>query len=217
MSAPAPPPEVPRTAREIAGRYDAFARRYALLDRLEPLTGLRGLRRRHLRAARGEVLVVAAGTGMDLRYLWHARRLVATDISPGMLAIAAGRVAGSGREAALCVMDAQGLAVRDASFDTVVSSLSLCTIPDPVAALREMVRVCRPDGQVLLLEHGLSDRRWLARRQRRRDPVRARNLGCHINREPHQLAIAAGLRLTQLRRVLFGTHYLITAAPPPQR
>jgi ubiquinone/menaquinone biosynthesis C-methylase UbiE len=203
----------PTSAREIAGRYDAFARSYALLDRLEPVTGLRRLRRRLLAAARGEVLLVAAGTGMDLRVLPLVRRILLTDISPGMLAVAAERAARSGRPVASAVMDAESLALRTGSFDTVVSSLSLCTIPDPVAALREMKRVCRPDGVLLLLEHGLSHHRWLANYQRRRDPAHALSLGCHVNRDPLSLSAAAGLRATQVRRALFGTHYLIEANP----
>lgn len=220
-------PSAPTTARDIAGRYDAFARSYALLDRLEPVTGLRRLRRRLLAAASGEVLLVAAGTGMDLRALPPVPRILLTDISPGMLDVAAQRAAsvrgaavrgaggraGSGGQVACAVMDAQALALRADSFDTVVSTLSLCTIPDPLAALREITRVCRPDGRVLLLEHGLSHHGWLARYQQRRDPAHARSLGCHINRDPLALATSAGLRPDRVRRVLFGTHYLIEARP----
>jgi ubiquinone/menaquinone biosynthesis C-methylase UbiE len=206
-------PNPPVTAREIAGRYDSYARRYAALDRLEPVTGLRRLRRRLLAAARGEVLLVAAGTGMDLRVLPPVPRILLTDISPAMLDVAARRAAAAGRPVACAVTDAQSLGLRDASFDTVVSTLSLCTVPDPVAALREMARVCRPDGLLLLLEHGLSDRGWLARYQRRRDPAHARSLGCHVNRDPLGLSATAGFDLIRVRRVLLGTHYLIEARP----
>ena len=208
-------PQPPTTSREIAARYDAFAHRYAALDRLEPVTGLRWLRRRHLAGARGDVLVIAAGTGMDLRALAHVTRPVLTDISPGMLAVAARRATTARRDVACLVMDAQALALRGGSFDTVVSTLSLCTFPDPVAALREMARVCRPDGRVLLLDHGLSHLPWLARYQRRRDPAHARRLGCHVNRDPVALTVTAGLRPVRVRRVLLGTHYLIEASPPP--
>lgn len=203
----------PTTGPEIGRRYDAFARRYALLDRLEPLTGLRQLRRRHLAAARGEVLVIAAGTGLDLRALPSGSRVILTDISPGMLAVAGQRAAEAGRDVSCAVMDAQMLALPDAAFDTVVSSLALCTFPDPVAALREMQRVCRPDGRVLLLDHGLSHLRWLARFQQRRDAAHSRSLGCHINRDPLALVRAAGLHPVRVRRVLLGTHYLIEASP----
>jgi ubiquinone/menaquinone biosynthesis C-methylase UbiE len=209
-------PAAPTTTGEIAGRYDDFSRKYALLDRLEPLTGLAWLRRRHLATARGRVLVVAAGTGMDLRALSGADRVVATDVSRNMLAVAAGRAGRDRRDAEFAVMDAQALALRDGSFDSVVATLSLCTFPDPVAALREMARVCRPDGRVLLLDHGLSNRRWLARFQHRRDAAHSRPLGCHVVRQPDQLVPAAGMEITRMRRVIFGTFYLIDARPGSQ-
>jgi ubiquinone/menaquinone biosynthesis C-methylase UbiE len=204
---------VPGTTGEIARRYDAFARWYARLDLLDPLTGLRWLRRRHLARARGDVLVVAAGTGMDLKPISATGRLTAVDISPRMLAVAAARAARAGRAVGWGVMDAQALALAGGSFDTVVSTLSLCTFPDPVAALREMARVCRPNGRILLLDHGVSNRPWLARSQQQRDAAHARKLGCHLTRDPHQLALQAGLRPRDVRRVVFGTHYLIEAAP----
>jgi ubiquinone/menaquinone biosynthesis C-methylase UbiE len=204
----------PTTTGDIATRYDAFARRYALLDLLDPVTGLRRLRRGLLRCAHGTVLVVAAGTGMDLRALPTVDRIVATDVSRGMVDVAAGRAARRRREVTFALMDAQAMALRPQSFDTVVATLSMCTFPDPVAALREMARVCRPDGRVLLLDHGLSDRRWLARRQQRRDSAHARALGCHITRRPDEMVAAAGLQLIRIRRRVFGTFYLIEAAPP---
>jgi ubiquinone/menaquinone biosynthesis C-methylase UbiE len=211
-------PSTPTTTGDIATRYDAFARRYALLDLLDPVTGLRRLRRGLLRSAHGTVLVVAVGTGVDLRALPAVDRILATDVSRGMVDIAAGRVTRRRhREVAFALMDAQALALRPGSFDTVVATLSMCTFPDPVAALREMARVCRPGGRVLLLDHGMSDRRWLAHRQQRRDSAHARALGCHLDRRPDELVAAAGLETIRIRRKVFGTFYLIEAAPPDGR
>ncbi len=90
--------------------------------------------------------------------------------------------------------DAEALPFSDESFDTVVSSLSTCTFPDPVAALKEMARVCRPQEKVLLLEHGRSDREWLGRWQDRHADQFAKPLGCHWNREPLQLVRKANLK-----------------------
>jgi ubiquinone/menaquinone biosynthesis C-methylase UbiE len=209
----------PATTGEIAQRYDAYSRRYALQDLLEPVTGLRWLRSRHLAAARGRVLVVAAGTGMDLPALTSARRVVATDISPGMLAVAARRAgrARRGPVVSFALMDATELAMRAGTFDTVVATGSLCTFLEPVEALREMARVCRRDGRVLLLDHGLSDRPWLARRQHRRDARHSRSLGCHLTRQPPLLAATAGLEVVRVRRRVFGTFYQVEAAPATPR
>ena len=100
-----------------------------------------------------------------------------------------------------------------ASFDSVVSSLTTCTFPNPVAALQEMARVCRTDGRVLLLEHGRSDREWLGRWQDRRADRHAQQLGCHWNREPLKLVREAGLKVSKSQRLFFGVFHTIDAEP----
>lgn len=201
------------TAEEIRRAYDAFARWYDLAEVLPELLLLRRLRRRLLRRARGEVLEVAAGTGRNLPFYPPECRLTLVDLSPGMLAVARRRAAGLGRDVTFLVGDAQALDFPDAHFDTVVSTLSTCTFPDPVAALREMARVCRKDGRILLLEHGRGDRPWLARWQDRTAAAHARRLGCHWNRDPLALARQAGLNVVVLRQYAFGMIYLMEATP----
>jgi ubiquinone/menaquinone biosynthesis C-methylase UbiE len=89
--------------------------------------------------------------------------------------------------------DAQELPFRDETFDTVVSALSTCTFPDYVTAFREMRRVVRPGGQILLLEHGRSEVGWIARRQDRHiDRVYARS-ACRNNRDVGAELAEAGL------------------------
>jgi ubiquinone/menaquinone biosynthesis C-methylase UbiE len=109
--------------------------------------------------------------------------------------------------------DAEALPLRDKSFETVVSSLTTCTFPDPVAALREMARVCRTGGKILLLDHGRSNREWLGRWQDRRDDRHARQLGCHWNREPLKLVRKAGLTVARAYRTFFGIFHVIEAKP----
>ena len=99
-----------------------------------------------------------------------------------------------------------------ASFDTVVSTFSLCTFPDPIAALRELGRVCKPGGKILLLDHGVSRYGWLARYQNRTADKHACVLGCHWNRRPDKLVEQAGLRLISLKRGYTGIMYMIEAA-----
>jgi ubiquinone/menaquinone biosynthesis C-methylase UbiE len=110
-------------------------------------------------------------------------------------------------------MDAESLAFPDHTFDTVVSSLTVCTFADPVAALREMARVCRADGRILLLEHGRSDREWLGRWQDRRADRHAKALGCRWNREALELIRQAGLAVIAARRVFFGIFHVVEAKP----
>jgi ubiquinone/menaquinone biosynthesis C-methylase UbiE len=109
------------------------------------------------------------------------------------------------------VMDAGQLAFRDGSFDTVVSTLGTCTFPDPVEALREMRRVCRPGGRILLLEHGRSSRPRVAAWQDRRAAKHAGYFGCWWNREPRETVRLAGLEPRSATRTFLGMVHVIEA------
>jgi ubiquinone/menaquinone biosynthesis C-methylase UbiE len=145
-----PRPDSAGDIRETyADQADTF-KRMAPLDRLF----LGRYRRRLFGRATGRVLDVACGVGTNARYVPATTDYVGVDLSPDMLARAARRHDDLERGTTLLEMDAQHLAFEADSFDTVISSLSTCTFPDPVAALRETSRVCRTDGRILLLEHG---------------------------------------------------------------
>jgi ubiquinone/menaquinone biosynthesis C-methylase UbiE len=166
-----------------------------------------------LQQASGKVLEVAVGTGKNLPYYPHECRIIAVDLSREMLNIARKRAAKLSMHVSFLVADAEALPFPDKSFDTVVSSLSTCTFPNPVAALEGMSRVCRPEGRVLLLEHGRSDRQRLGRWQDRHADQFAKPLGCHWNREPLDMVRKAGLAVTSARRFFFGIVHQIEAAP----
>ncbi len=105
------------------------------------------------RRARGDVLEVAVGTGLNLPFYAPDVRLTGIDISPSMLDLARQRAADLGRAVDLREGDAHALAFPGASFDTVVCTLSLCNIPDPDRAIAEMKRVLRQDGRLVLVDH----------------------------------------------------------------
>jgi ubiquinone/menaquinone biosynthesis C-methylase UbiE len=199
--------------RELRETYRRLARWYDLAEALPEALGLRRLRRRLLAQARGNVLEVAAGTGKNFHFYPPGRTLVATDLSADMLRLARRRAAQLDRAYRFALMDAEVLAFPGRAFDTVVSTLSTCTFPDPVHALREMSRVCRPDGRILLVEHGRSDRGWVASWQDRRAEAHARRFGCHWNREPRQLVQQAGLGIVQAQRRFGGVFHIIEARP----
>ena len=171
------------------------------------------LRRRLLDRARGEVLEVAIGTGRSLSHYPAGCRLAGVDLSRGMLGEAREKAAGEGRPVALTQADAERLPFGDDAFDTVVDSLTVCTYPDPVGALREMARVCRPEGRILLFEHGRSERGWLASLQERFAEGHYRRSGCRWDREPRELVEAAGLQVRRAERTFFGIFHLIEAGP----
>jgi ubiquinone/menaquinone biosynthesis C-methylase UbiE len=111
-------------------------------------------------------------------------------------------------------MDAQQLGFRDDSFDTVAISLALCTVPDPVAALREAARVCRPDGRIVLLEHVRSPVWPIALLQRLWAPIQERTLGCDLLRTTIDTARGLGFMVESERERLFGVFRLAIARPP---
>jgi ubiquinone/menaquinone biosynthesis C-methylase UbiE len=201
------------TTSEISKKYDQFARWYDWVEGVSELLGLSRLRRRLLRRASGRVLEVAVGTGKNLRYYPASCRITALDLSREMLAIAQKRASRLAVDVSFLLADAETLPFSDETFDTVVSSLSTCTFPDPVAALREMARVCRPEGHILLLEHGRSRRDGLGRWQDRHADKFATQLGCHWNREPLKLVRQAGLNVNKARRTFFGVFHEIAAEP----
>jgi ubiquinone/menaquinone biosynthesis C-methylase UbiE len=177
--------EIRETYAEQADRMD----RLQWMNRL--LTGR--YRRRLFGRAEGRVLDAACGTGLNLRYLPRSTTYVGIDASPEVLTKARHRVGAWDRVEALHEMDAQALDFQDESFDTVVSSLSTCTFPDPVAALDELARVCKPGGRVLLLEHGRSSVGPVARFQDWRADAHYEKHSCRWNQEP--LALLDGTDL----------------------
>jgi len=199
------------TSQELSRKYNRFARWYDLVEGVPDLLGVRKLRQRLLGQASGKVLEVAMGTGKNLRYYPRGCRITAVDLSREMLNVARKRAAKLSMDVNFLLADAEALPFYDKSFDTVVSSLTTCTFPNPVAALREMARVCRRDGHILLLEHGRSDHEWIARWQDRRADRHAKQLGCHWNREPLELARDAGLKVIAAQRVFFGIFHELEA------
>ena len=114
----------------------------------------------------------------------------------------------------LQVADAQSLPFEDNSFDTVVDTFGLCSMEDPVSALREMQRVCRPGGRILLLEHGRSPYEWLARMQDKSADKHAERWGCYFNKDIYGLIREAELKITSRFDWHFGTTNVIFAQAP---
>jgi ubiquinone/menaquinone biosynthesis C-methylase UbiE len=146
--------------------------------------GMAARRRALLAGARGRVVEIGAGTGANLgAYPGAVDALVLTEPDPGMRRRLEQRVARSERPASVVAAGAEALPFADASFDTVVSTLVLCTVPDADAAVRELRRVMRPGGRLLFIEHVRADSPRLARRQDRlARPWRAFAAGCRCNR-----------------------------------
>lgn len=156
---------------------------------------------------------MGAGTGRNLQFYPPGSELTLIDLSPGMLRIAREGALRLGLQVTFRIMDVHALAFPDDSFNTVVSTLSLCTFVNPIKALSEMSRVCRSDGRILLLEHGRSDVPWINRLLDRLSQANARHFGCYWNRDPVYLVQQAGLEIIRVDRHFFGMIYCIRARP----
>lgn len=129
-----------------------------------------------------DVLEVGVGTGKNMPYYPAGMRITAVDLTPAMLARAQKRAAQLNLDVNLQLGDAQALDFPDASFDDVVATFVFCSVPDPVLGLRELARVVKPNGRLLLLEHVRSERPLLGVLMDILNPVVVRMIGANINR-----------------------------------
>ena len=168
----------------IRQRYDRLA---PWFDGLEGfLEGLlfRSLRKKLWAQAAGpHILEVGVGTGKNFPFYPDDARITAIDFSPKMLAMAQRKQQRKQIAVDLALMDVQSLDYADNSFDTVIGSFLFCSVPKPRKGLKELYRVCKPGGQVLLLEHVLSSNKALATVMNLLNPLVVNTLGANINRQ----------------------------------
>jgi ubiquinone/menaquinone biosynthesis C-methylase UbiE len=193
--------------------YDRFAERYDRAERWERrLFGAdaRGL----VREARGEVLELAVGTGRNLALYAPDVRVTAVELSAAMLERAQARAAALGLDADLRQGDVQALPFADASFDTVVCTFSLCTIPDERRALAEARRVLRPGGRLLLVEHVRSSNPIVRLLQRLVEPLMHRVAGDHLLRDPVDHLGPLGFTIDAVERSRLGVLERVRGSRP---
>ena len=162
---------------------------------------LRGFRSRVVGGVRGRVLEIGIGSGRNLPFYGAAaEEVVGVDPSAELLAMARRAAAASSRPVTLIEQTAERLPFPEGSFDTVVVTWSLCSIPDPIAALREARRVLKPDGQLRFAEHGLAPDPGVQWWQHRLTPLWMRCAGgCHLDRKMDDLFRASGFQLSDLK------------------
>lgn len=193
-----------RETERLRRIYDNFAASYDRwmyhFDRLLLGDG----RKRIASRASGQTLEVAIGTGLNLAFYPREVQLTGIDLSPAMLAIAGRRAQSLGLQVDLRLGDAQALDFPADRFDTVVSTLCLCTIPDERRAISEAYRVLRPGEQLLLLEHvrsPIGPVRWV---ERLLDPLLVRVAGDHLLRDPLNHLEPVGFRIERCDRSKWG-------------
>ena len=189
-------PEVHASAPSAAW-LRIFALAYDPFLWLSEIAGMRRMRSALLGGARGRVVEIGAGTGLNVaHYPDEITELVLTEPDAAMRRRLARRLQRDGRGARIVDAPAERLPLADASVDTVVSTLVLCTVNDPERTLGEIARVLRPDGQLLFIEHVRASSRFLAACQ---DyllrPWRSFAGGCHCNRATVELMRACGFTI----------------------
>ena len=162
----------------------------------------RAIRARVCAGLSGEVLEIGFGTGHNLPYVpADVTLLHAVEPSAVSARLARDRIAAAPFPVEVVGLDGQRLPLEDDSVDHVLCTWSLCTIPDGVAAVREMRRVLRPGGELRFVEHGVAPDAGVARWQRRLTPVQRRlGGGCHLDRDISGILAAGGMRVRDLER-----------------
>lgn len=190
-----------RGLEQIPWLYDAVC---ALIER----TGLGEWRRRLVGGARGRVLDVGCGTGRNLPLYGAGVTVVGVDPAADSLLRARRRAPG----VALVRASAEALPFRAGAFDTVVSGLVFCSVPDARRGLAEVRRVLCADGTLRMLEHVRATIPWRARAQDRIQPFWTRwSGGCHPNRETERTVAAAGFTIDPASRRAKSTMRLFEA------
>lgn len=196
--------------KEIISKYDSYAKYYNFAEIFMSLL-LGKYRKKLLREVKGRVLEVGIGTGANLRYYSSECNVAGVDLSKEMLKIARRNADKLGKNVTLRLGNAEKLPFGNKRFDYVVDTLGLCTYPNPIKALKEMKRVCKKNGRILLLEHGISDYGFAAKFQKKREKKHYQKVGCSLLRDHFELAGKAGLKIARKERKLFGIIYVIIA------
>lgn len=183
----------------IKNRYDRIAPFFDLLE--APMEGLffKQWRERLWAKVDGyHILEVGVGTGKNFDYYPKDAMITAIDFSPEMLKQAAQAKERKGVQVELALMDVQSLCYADNSFDVVICSFVFCSVPMPMKGLKELCRVCKPGGQVLLLEHVISSRPALASAMNLLNPMVVKLFGANINRDTVKSVKACGFSFVRV-------------------
>ena len=170
-------------------------------------------RKELLSFSRGKILEVSAGAGANFRFYPPGVSITAVDASPAMISKAIIAADDCGVKADFITSFVEDLAFHRENFDTIVSTLSLCSYDDPIKILNIFNLWCKKDGVILLLEHGASKYRFISWFQDRYDRFQYRRIGCHSNRDILDIVKRSDLEIKISKRRALGILYIIQASP----
>jgi ubiquinone/menaquinone biosynthesis C-methylase UbiE len=157
-------------------------------------------RKRAIGLAEGRVLEIGVGSGLNLPFYGHAvREILALDPAPQLIAMARKLADASAVPVTFIESSAEAIPMDDNSVDTIVTTWTLCTIPQAIVAIAEMRRVLRPSGRLVFVEHGLAPNKGVRWWQDRLTPAwRCVSGGCHLNRPIARMIEEGGFRVDRL-------------------
>lgn len=194
-----------------------FDRQAADYDRKREDPKQRRWRQRLIGSAQGEVLELAVGAGANFPFYPQDVRITAADFSSAMLERAEKAAQHRRLHADFICKDLEDMSFPAQSFDTIVSTLSLCSYKDPSGMLAKINRWCKPDGTILLMEHGLGASFLVAALQRMLNPLLYRIYGCHHTRDIIGLVRESGIQIRRVESYSLNMVHLIWAQPQEQQ
>lgn len=192
-----------KATQTVQKRYDRFSYFYDFLESGAEKWMFSTWRRKLISKLKGNVLEVGVGTGKNLGHYGRKAKVTGIDLSPKMLEKAKQKINSLKGNYELLVMDAQHLKFKDRSFDYVVCTFVLCSVPEPVGALKEMKRVCKKRGKIIMLEHVLSDNWFIALFQHIHNPLTRILFGFNVNRKTVENIKKAGLEIKKEENLAF--------------
>jgi ubiquinone/menaquinone biosynthesis C-methylase UbiE len=199
-------------------RYDRIAPLYDFMEALIERRRFSNWRKRAWSLVAGpRVLEVGVGTGKNIPYYLPGAHVTGVDLSEKMLARARRRAERREPPVTLIQMDAQALDFPDDAFESAIATCVFCSVPDPVLGLREMARVVKPGGRIVLLEHVRSENPLLGRLMDWLDPLVAWLMGPHINRRTVENVRRAGLSIERIENLDAGKIFKLIVAYKKRR
>jgi demethylmenaquinone methyltransferase/2-methoxy-6-polyprenyl-1,4-benzoquinol methylase len=194
-------------------KYNRIAPIYELIDLPLEIFFFRKWRKEALSNLSGKVLEIGVGSGRNLKYYPAGCSVTGIDASEGMLEKAREK-AREMKNVNLLLMDAEHLEFPDNSFDYVITTFVLCTIPDPVKALKEMRRVLKPSGELIALEHMHSSNPIIDLFEHLIDPFLFYLLGDHTTRHTARNIEEAGFNIEEAKKLAFKDVFMKIRAKP---